>query len=102
MKGMIIFAAAASLLAGGAVAQVQRSASSSTGTVNSYSAAELQRARAAAQRQGFTPLGGVWAQAGTIFMYASKGGDRHQLTITPEGQVHAGVAVPRNHPAYNF
>ncbi len=100
MKGMIIFAAAASLVAGAAMAQA--GAPRPTGTVNSYSAAEEQRARAAARRDGYTPIGVVWAQAGTIFMYASKGADRHQLTVTPEGQVYASPAVPRSHPAYNF
>ncbi len=101
MKGMIVFAAA-SLLASAATAQVERNAPRSAGTVNSYSAGEEQRARAAAQRQGYTPIGNAWAQAGTIFMYAAKEGGRHQLTITPEGVVHATPPVPRTHPAYNF
>ncbi len=101
MKGMIVFAAA-SLIAGSALAgQAERNASPPTGTVNSYTAAELRRAEAAAQRQGFKPVGGVWAQAGTIFMNAEKGGARHQLTITSDGVVHVGQAVPPAQPANN-
>ena len=98
MKGTSIFAAA-SLIAGAAMAgQAERNASPPTGTVNSYTAAELRRAQAAAQRQGFKPLDGVWAQAGTIFMNAEKDGNRHQLTITADGVVHVGQAVPPSAP----
>jgi len=99
MKGMIVLAAA-SLIASSAVAgQVERNPSPPSGTVNSYTAAELRRAEAAAQRQGYKPAGGVWAQAGAMFMNAEKGGARHQLTITPDGVVHVGQAVPPAQPA---
>ena len=98
MKGMIVFAAA-SLIAGSALAgQAERNASPPTGMVNSYTAAELRRAEAAAQRQGFKPIGGVWAQAGTIFMNAEKDGNRHQLTITADGVVHVSQVVPPSAP----
>lgn len=100
MKRTIIFAAA-SLIAGSALAgQAERNAPP-TGTVNSSTAAELRRAEAAAQRQGFKPAGGVWAQAGTIFMNAEKAGSRYQLTITPDGVVHVGQALPPAQPANN-
>jgi hypothetical protein len=98
MKGMVLVAAAWLAVSGASAALAQ---SSPPGTVNSYSAAEEQRARAAAQREGFTPIGRVWAQAGTFFLYATKDGNRHQLTVTPQGVVHATGPVPRTHPAYN-
>lgn len=101
MKRMIIVAAASLAFLGACAASASQS-TPQTGAVNSFSAADEQRARAAAQREGFTPIGALWAQAGTIFMYATKGSDRHQLTVTPQGNVHATGPVPRTHPAYNY
>jgi predicted secreted hydrolase len=64
------------------------------GTVNSYTPAEERRARDAAARQGYRTEPATWAQAGNFFFTATKDGQRYQLTVTPNGTVHASRPLP--------
>lgn len=88
-----VSAVAATLLAAGCAAVEPNGAGGlaevSGGTVNSYTAAQEDAARRAAAQQGFTPGRVLWAQADHLFLTATKDGREHQLTVTPQGQVHA-------------
>ena len=82
-------AAAAALLAlstPAALAQL----SSDHATVNSYTADDLRKAQAAVTAAGFTPGVVASAQAGNLFMKATKGGQNYFVTVTPDGHVYAG------------
>ena len=61
--------------------------------------AERTRALNAARRAGYTAEGPVWAQAGYIFLTATRQGQRYQLTVAPEGAVYASTPVPVAAPA---
>jgi hypothetical protein len=80
MKSILIATAALAALATAAAAQ--------TDMVNSYTAAELQKARAAATAAGFTPLTVTTAQAHNLFLKATRDGKTYVLTVTPDGHVY--------------
>jgi hypothetical protein len=82
-------AALVALPAGAAMAQL----SSDHETVNSYTADDLRKAQAAASAAGFTPGPVGSAQAGNIFMKATKGGQTYFLTITPDEHVYSSNAA---------
>ncbi len=63
-------------------------------TVNDYTPAQLDRAMAAARRDGFTAARVTMAQAGDLFLRADKGGMEYFLTVTPEGKVYPSTPVP--------
>jgi hypothetical protein len=68
-------------------------------TVNDYTPAQEQRARAAATRQGYRVDKVIMAQDGNLNFTATKGGQNVQLTVTREGQVYAATAIPPATPA---
>ena len=84
------FALAAALLlaASPAIAQTGNQ------TGNDYTAAERARAERAVRAAGFTAPTVLYAQAGTLFLKAQKGGKVHAVTVTPDGRAHASTEVP--------
>lgn len=102
MRATFILSAAAALMAAAAPlpsAAAANAPTASTGatagdTVNSFTPAEQRRALSAARRAGYTAEGPVWAQAGYIFLTASRQGQRYQLTVAPDGAVYASTPVP--------
>jgi hypothetical protein len=69
------------------------------GSTNGYTAARRAQAEALAKAEGYTPTGVAGAQAGSLFLWATKGGKSYYLTVTPEGKVYAGgVANPDKTP----
>lgn len=81
-------AAALVLAASPAIAQ----AGNQTG--NDYTAAERARAERAVRAAGFTAPTVLYAQAGTLFLKAQKGGKVHAVTVTPDGRAHASTEIP--------
>ena len=79
--------AAAALLALSTAAMAQAT------MVNSYTAADLARARAAATAAGFTAVTVATAQAGNLFLTATKEGKSYLLTITPDGKVYPSTGT---------
>jgi len=63
-------------------------------TVNDYTAADLDRAQAAAQAAGYKPLEVTTAQAGNFFMKGEKAGQTFFLTVTPDGKVYPSAPLP--------
>ena len=88
------FALAAALLlaASPAIAQTGNPTGNQTG--NDYTAAERARAERAVRAAGFTAPTVLYAQAGTLFLKAQKGGKVHAVTVTPDGRAHASTEVP--------
>lgn len=78
--------AAVLLLAG----LLSAAAQEGTRTVNGWTQAERQRAEAAVRAAGFTPGEVAYAQGGAVFIYGIKGDDKYLITVTPDGQAHAG------------
>jgi len=78
--------AAVLLLAG----LLSAAAQEGTRTVNGWTQAERQRAEAAVRAAGFTPGEVAYAQGGAVFIYGIKGEDKYLITVTPDGQAHAG------------
>jgi hypothetical protein len=62
-------------------------------TVNSYTPAQEQKARAAAKAAGYDSGKVLFAQAGNFFFNASREGRRYALTVTPEGKVYASTPL---------
>lgn len=87
VRHIVILAAALPVLCAAAFAQPLPP----PGTVNSYTAADLAKARAAASAAGFTPGVVASAQAGNLFLKATKEGRTYFLTVTPDGQVYPGI-----------
>lgn len=58
-------------------------------TVNSYKPAQEKRADAAARNAGYTPGIVTMAQAGNLFLDATRGGALYSLTVTPDDKVYA-------------
>jgi hypothetical protein len=83
-KSMI---AAALVLAVAAPVMAQQGA---TGT-NGYTNAQKTRAEAAVRRAGYAPGPIASAQAGSIFIIGSKGGEKYLLTVNQQGRVFAST-----------
>ena len=94
LLGLALTAAAAPAMAAPAAGPQGAVAAGGGDTVNSYTPAQERRARAAAQRAGYRPGQVVMAQAGVLFMTATRGAQTVQLTVTPEGQVYASTSNP--------
>jgi hypothetical protein len=60
-----------------------------TGTVDNYTPAQRAKAEEAVRNAGFTPTGVLMAQAGNLFIGATKGGQSYAITVTPDGHVYA-------------
>lgn len=63
-------------------------------TSNDFTAAERARAERAARAAGFTGATVLYAQAGTLFLKAQKGGKTFAVTVTSDGRAHASTEVP--------
>lgn len=87
---------AALLLASAPAALAQQGVANST---NGYTAAQRAKAEAAAKAAGYTPTMVADAQGGAMFLWAMKDGRRYYLTVTAEGQVHAGGTANPTTPA---
>ena len=61
-------------------------------TVNDYTAAQSQRAGAAARSAGFGNLETVMVQAGNFFLNGQKQGQFYSLTVTRDGKVYPSSA----------
>jgi len=61
-------------------------------TVDDYTAAQSQRAEAAARRAGFADLEIVMVQDGNFFLKGQKAGQSYSLTVTPDGAVYPSSA----------
>ena len=57
-------------------------------TVDDYTAAQSQRAEAAARRAGFADLAIVMVQDGNFFLNGQKEGQSYSLTVTRDGAVY--------------
>jgi hypothetical protein len=57
--------------------------------VDDYTAAQSQRAEAAAQRAGFGHLEIVMVQDGNFFLNGQKEGQSYSLTVTRDGTVYS-------------
>jgi hypothetical protein len=90
---IIPLATLAVLLAAEAMAQA-----SHHGTVNDVSETEINRARAAIVRAGYTPTVLQFAQAGNLFFTATKDGAVYGVTVTPSGETYFsnGLPAPRS------
>ncbi|MBV9549791.1 MAG: hypothetical protein JO256_08985 [Alphaproteobacteria bacterium] len=76
---------AATLLAFSAAAAWAQS-----GSTNAYSSADEAKAKAAVTAAGFTPGTVATAQAGNLYLSASKGADKYFVTVTADGHVYPG------------
>ena len=85
MKKVMI--AAALVLAAAAPVMAQQDKAGTNGWTN----AQRQRAEAAVKRAGYAPGAISYAQAGSIFINASKGGEKYLLTVTQQGRVYAST-----------
>ena len=65
-------------------------------TVNSYTPAQEKRADAAARSAGYTPGIVTMAQAGNLFLDATRGGELYSLTVTPDNKVFASTPVQQS------
>lgn len=72
---------------------------SSLGTVNDASAAQIARARAAIAREGYQPTVLQFAQDNNLFFTATKGGNTYEITVTPRDQIYVSVGLPSHAPA---
>ena len=86
MKKIVI--AAALVLAAAAPAMAQQGVSGST---NGWTNAQKTRAEAAVRRAGFTPGAISYAQAGSIFINATRRGEHFLVTVSQDGKVHPGL-----------
>jgi hypothetical protein len=84
MKKICLAAALLAVSAAGALAQ--------SGTVNAYTSADEAKAKAAVTAAGFTPVSVATAQAGNLYIVATKGADKYFVTVTPDGHVYPGQA----------
>lgn len=60
-------------------------------TVNSYTPAEEKRADDAARTAGYVPGIVTMAQAGNLFLDATRNGQTYSLTVTPDEKVYAST-----------
>lgn len=60
-------------------------------TVDSYTPAQAERADEAARKAGYTPGIVTMAQAGNLFLDATRGGEMYSLTVTPDAKVYAST-----------
>ena len=65
------------------------SAVSPSQTVNSFTPAQEKRADAAARSAGYMPGIVTMAQAGNLFLDATRNGEIYSLTVTPDEKVYA-------------
>ena len=86
-----IFVAAAALLLTAAPVLAPAWAQATT---NDVTPAERTRAERAVRAAGYVPRAVATAQAGTLFLTATRGGTLHYLTVTANGQVLAPVLIP--------
>lgn len=63
-------------------------------TVDDFTAAQSQRAEAAAQQAGFNQLEITMVQDGNFFLKGEKAGQSYFLTVTPNGQVYPSTPMP--------
>jgi hypothetical protein len=63
-------------------------------TVDDYTAAQSQRAEAAARRAGFDKLEIVMVQDGNFFLQGQKQGQTYSLTVTRDGKVYPSSPSP--------
>lgn len=63
-------------------------------TVDDYTAAESQRAEAAARSAGFDSLEIAMVQDGNFFMNGQKQGGTYSLTVTRDGKVYSTSGSP--------
>ena len=63
-------------------------------TVNDYTAAESQRAEAAARSAGFDNLEITMVQDGNFFLNGQKQGETYNLTVTRDGKVYPSSPSP--------
>ena len=82
-----IMIAAALLLAAAAPVSAQQGIAGTNGWTN----AQKSRAEAAVRRAGFTPGAISYAQAGSIFINATRRGEHFLVTVSQDGKVHPGL-----------
>ena len=63
-------------------------------TVNDYTAAQSQRAEAAARSAGFDNCEIVMVQDGNFFLNGQKQGQSYSLTVTRDGKVYSSAPSP--------
>jgi hypothetical protein len=63
------------------------------GTVDAYTPADEAKAKAAVSAAGYTPGMVATAQAGNLFLSATKGADKYFVTVTADGHVYPGPAL---------
>jgi hypothetical protein len=63
-------------------------------TVDDYTAAQSERAEAAARHAGFNNLEIVMVQDGNFFLSGQKQGGTYSLTVTRDGKVYSSAASP--------
>ena len=63
-------------------------------TVDDYTAAQSQRAEAAARNAGFDNLEIVMVQDGNFFLSGRKQGETYSLTVTRDGKVYPSSPSP--------
>ncbi len=85
MKGLVTAAGLLLAAASGVAAQP------GAATVNGYTPAQRAFAETAVKAAGYVPGAVAYAQGGAVFIYGVKGGDKFLITVTPDGQVHAGT-----------
>ncbi|HEU4548944.1 MAG TPA: hypothetical protein VFS01_04560 [Rhizomicrobium sp.] len=69
-------------------------------TVNDYTAAQSQRAEAAARSAGFSDLEIAMVQDGNFFLNGQKEGQSYSLTVTPDGRVYPSSGLPPDHQSH--
>lgn len=62
-------------------------------TVNDYTAAQSQRAEAAARSAGFGDLEIVMVQDGNFFLNGQKEGQSYSITVTRDGKVYSSSGL---------
>lgn len=77
-----------------AAAVVGATAFAARGTVNSYTTAQEDRAKAKVVNAGYRPDKLAMVQDGNFFFTATKNGEQYQVTVTSSGKVYAGAGMP--------
>src|SRR5665213_840269 len=80
-------------LAAALLAATATAAFAQAGTVDAYTPADEAKAKAAVSAAGFTPGAVATAQAGNLFLSATKGADKYFVTVTADGHVYPGPAL---------
>ena len=81
------------ILVAAALLAVSSAAMAQDALVNSYSSADAAKAMAAVQAAGYTPGVVASAQAGNLFVRATKDGHSYMVTVTPDGHAYAGPSL---------